>query len=862
MGAFERIRSGLPSLDRAVDSIRLGDNVVWRVSNLDDFRMFAEPFVDQAIADGRNIVYVRFAAHPPLLRERRGLTTVCVLLSNRFETFTVAIHELIEKEGRDAFYVFDCLSELQTAWATDLMMGDFFRLTCPFLFRLDTVAWFPVIRGKHSFDAIAKIRDTTQLFLDVYSSPDRSRFYLRPMKVWNRYSSVMFLPHAFEPATGELEPVRGGVEISAFYQLMSSSIEENADLNADSWDRFFQQTETCRRNGLDVSAACERMCSIMLTRDEKLRKLICGNFMPEDYFAIRSRMIGTGLIGGKACGMLLARRLVQNLRPDIYDRLEPHDSYYVGSDVYYSYIVDNDLWDMKLRQRTGEEYFTLAGEFAERLKAGTFSRDIEEQFERMLDYYGQDPIIVRSSSILEDGFGSAFAGKYESVFCANSGSPAERLSEFEAAVRTVYASAVSLSALDYRMRRGLQKQDEQMALLVQRVSGARYGQYFMPCAAGVGYSVSPYRIGSADGGMLRLVMGLGTAAVDRKSGSYPRLVSLEAPEEGRSCASSEKHRYSQQMIDVVNTENGGVDSITPARLSGLLPEWMEKQLFSHDREAEDLYRERGQSMEIRYISCEGLVRNSGLMQDMKDILALLMQSYAYPVDIEFTVNVAERGGYLTDLLQCRPLQTAKEGGIVKIPAKLPQKDVFLETAHTSMGFSRKKKLDIVVLVDARGYYEMPYRDKYEVRDALNAVNWHFRGMGKCLMLLSPGRIATSSPELGVPTAFSDISEFSVIAEVEEDRAGYRPELSYGSHIFQDLVEAGVLYTAVFLKDTTKAFRPELLAERPNMLTEYYPQGVALNEIVKVYDLSDTDAEVMYDMLSERLVCICPPRSKH
>ena len=130
----------------------------------------------------------------------------------------------------------------------------------------------------------------------------------------------------------------------------------------------------------------------------------------------KNRQIGTGLIGGKACGMLLARKIIQNHRPDLYAHMEPHDSFYIGSDVFYSYIVYNDFWDIRIRQRTKEEYFSLAPTFADRLMKGEFSGTEKEAFRRLLDYYGTNPIIVRSSSILEDGFGNAFAGKYESVF--------------------------------------------------------------------------------------------------------------------------------------------------------------------------------------------------------------------------------------------------------------------------------------------------------------------------------------------------------------------------------------------------------------------------------------------------------------
>ena len=147
MRAFEKIQSGLPEMDRAFDSIRLGDNVVLQVGSLEEFKLFAVPFARQAAADGRRLLYIRFASHPPLIEDIPGLEVRTVELSHQFETFTMEIRRIIEEAGREAFYVFDCLSELQTAWSTDMMMGNFFRVTCPYLFELDTVAFFPILRG-------------------------------------------------------------------------------------------------------------------------------------------------------------------------------------------------------------------------------------------------------------------------------------------------------------------------------------------------------------------------------------------------------------------------------------------------------------------------------------------------------------------------------------------------------------------------------------------------------------------------------------------------------------------------------------------------------------------------------------------
>ena len=861
MAAFDRILSGIPEMDKAFDNIRLGDNVVWRVSDLSQFKLFMEPYVEQAIKDKRNIIYFRFASHEPLVEDRPEVKTVEIPLSHRFETFTVDIHNVIEKEGFDAFYVFDCLSELQTAWATDLMMGNFFKVTCPFLFILDTVAFFPIIRGKHSVHAINKILDTTQLFIDVYS--DSRNVYVRPQKVWNRNSDTMFLPHTYEPDTGKFQPILDGVKSSRFYQTLGLAQRSAEEQFSDSWDRFFNKTKIMHESSMEITEECSRMCNIMMTRDEKMREMVKRNFTPEDYFAVRDHMIGTGLIGGKACGMLLARSIIRNREPDIAEYLEPHDSFYVGSDLYYTYIVDNNLWDLRVKQRTDEGYFTLADEFANRLMEGEFSSTMREQFVRIINYYGQDPYIIRSSSILEDGFGNAFAGKYESVFCVNRGTPEERLAEFENAIKTVYASSMSLSALDYRKRRGLDKRDEQMALLIQRVSGSYYGSYYMPCAAGVGYSYSPYRVmkdSDPTAGMLRLVMGLGTSAVDRTEGSYPRIVNLDMPEKSSYSSSADKHKFSQGKAEIINMSSHQLEKLTYDKLEADIPRYLENVLLEHDYEAESRFREMGRPRQIKFISCKGLVANKQLMEQMKRMLRCIQDEYEYPVDTEFTINISDNGDYSIDLLQCRPLQIQKTSSGTVIPEGIAEENILLESKGSSMGMSKASELDIVVYVDPVNYYNMPYKDKPAVARLIGKLNWHYRDLGKHMMLIVPGRVGTTSPELGVPTSFADISAFEIICETEETRAGYNPELSYGSHIFQDLVEAEILYTAVFHDEKTIHYRPEKLAGFRDITAEFSPDPAAAG-IVHVYDVSDGKCEVYNDVSEEHLLITCGTKTE-
>ena len=857
MAAFERVLSGIPALDTALDHIRMGDNVVWRVSDLETFRVFSDPFIEQAKKDHRKIIYFRFASHPELVEECPEVKRIYVPLSHRFETFTVEIHNAIEKEGKDAFYVFDCLSELQTAWATDLMMGNFFRVTCPFLFILDTVAFFPIIRGRHSYHAIAKISDTTQLFLDVYSNPDTEELYIRPEKVWNRYSDTMFLPHVYHKDSGDIHPILDGIQASRFYQVLNSQQRSMDEQYTDSWDRFFNLAKTMHENGLPVDEQCTRMCHIMMTRDNKMRDLVNKHFKPEDYFMIRDHMIGTGMIGGKACGMLLARAIIRNLVHDIDHVMEPHDSFFIGSDVYYTYIVDNDFWDLRIRQRTEEEYFKLADTFAEHLKNGSFSQPVREQFMHILEYYGQDPYIIRSSSILEDGFDNAFAGKYESVFCANRGTPEERLEEFEQAVKTVYASTMSLSALDYRKRRGLDKRDEQMAILVMRVSGSVYGQYYMPCAAGVGYSYSPYRFIKdidPESGMLRLVMGLGTSAVDRKEGSYPRLVSLDQPERSSCTTIAEKHQFSQRKTEVVDMKNRCLKQLTLEEIEPVLPAYLKNYLLEHDYEVEANLRERGNYTPIWFISCPGIVRQKDIMEKMRRMMHTIQEEYQYPVDIEFTMNIAENKEYMINLLQCRPLQVFQDTGSVCVPDNTPPEKILLETRGASMGLSRILPLDYIVYVDPVAYYNLPYAEKPGIARIIGSINWAMREKEKHMMLIVPGRIGTSSPELGVPTTFADISEFDVICEVSESRAGYNPELSYGSHIFQDLVEAQILYTAVFPGEKTIHFDPDHLLKMENQVKKFSDIGNP-EEVIKMADVSTQNCVLYHDLEKEHLLIV-------
>lgn len=835
MAAFDKTECGFQELDGIFDHIRMGDNVVWQVENLNDFCYFAEPFARQAVKDGRNIIYIHFSGGKPLLEDLNGIKVFEFDPDAGFESFTVSIYERITEEGRDAFYVFDCLSELQSAWYTDLMMGNFFRVTCPYLFSLDTVAFFPVLRGRHSFDAIARIRDTTQLLLDVHAEKDN--IYVHPIKVWNRYSTRMFLPHHTKRSEGKFHTVEDGVAISHFYQMIQQQSVFAQDQNFDSYERFFSMAKREFANGRFRESTENLIIESSMTRDQKMRTLVKQYFKPHDYFKLWDRMIGSGAIGGKACGMLLARKIIETEMPESLQYGEAHDSFYIGSDVFYTYIVSNDCWNLRIRQRTDEGFFGVAAALKEKLLTGTFPSKIRDQFRNMLDHFGQIPIVVRSSSFLEDGFENAFAGKYESVFMIGQGTPEERLEAFEQAVRTVYASTMDISALEYRMQRGLQKHDEQMAVLVQRVSGSYYGKYYMPGAAGVGYSRSMYQWSEGmdpAAGMLRIVMGLGTKAVDRTATDYPRLANLDRPAVSSMTTVAQKHRFSQRMIDVLDFSNGTLHGESLDVLLAQLPDWYKNIVMERDNEAEYTLRQRGVRREVWFVSCQHLLENKAFTQYMQQTLRTLERVYQNPVDIEYTVNFDERGSFVVNLVQCRPLYVGGSAGHMQVP-QLSQPEIFFETKGACMGPSMKKQMDVIVQIDPKAYYEYPYAQKYEVAAAIRSINQNYKGLGKNLLLMTPGRIGTSSPELGVPVVFADISGFSGICEISDASAGYMPELSYGSHMFQDLVETETFYNAIWENEKTLYYFPDLFRKLENRFLQICPSMQSLASMIFVYE---------------------------
>jgi hypothetical protein len=865
------LSTGISGLDRILTGLKLGDNVVWQIDHIEDYVDVTGPFIRQARTEGRKIIYIRFAQHDEILAPSDAVTRYQLDAMEGFEPFTAKIHEIITREGEEAYYVFDCLSELLSAWASDVMIANFFMVTCPYLYDLRTIAYFSILRNHHSFKAIARIRETTQLLLDIYHCDEAH--YVHPLKVWDRYSPTMFLPHRKDG--DQLSPVTDSVNAAALLSRIRDASADTAKRNLDYWDRLFLDAEEALQSAAspqEIQQISARLCRIMIASQEKALALAESCFSLEDLIEIKSRMVGTGFIGGKSAGFLMARKILS--RDPVLNwaqRGEAHDSFFIGSDIFYSFIVRNHLWKLRMRQKTPEGFFDAAALLRERMSDGIFSDDIIEQFQQIIEYFGASPIIIRSSSLLEDSFGNAFAGKYESVFLANQGSPQERYAQFINAVKTIYQSTMNEDALTYRKQRGLDECDEQMALLVQRVSGAHHQQYFFPDLAGVGVSHNAYvwneTIDPQDG-MLRLVFGLGTRAVNRVEGDYPRIVALSDPAQRPVSQKEDLRKFSQHDVDLIDTRENCVNVLPFTHLvqEGIYADT--RGLSVRDEEAVQSMKERGISgREYRLLTLDALFEGPDFARTFKDILAALQKYYQYPVEIEFTVNFTPEPGigqFKVNLLQCRPLQSGGHSGRVAVPDNVEPGRILFRSHGYFLGGSLSQPIHRVIYVDPQEYHHLDLSDKYETARIIGRLNRSGASREALpVLLMGPGRWGTTTPSLGVPVSFSEINNIAVLVELAVVTGNFMPELSYGTHFFQDLVETQIFYAGLFPEKMEVMFNPAWLEASPDCFSTLLPESEKFSRVVRVYDVAPTGLKVLSDQISQKLICYADkPQDNH
>ncbi len=816
---------GAPGLEKLLRGVFPGDNCVWRIDRetIPDFLPFAEALITFAVDHGKRAIYFRFGSHQPLSEARDGLEIHHLNPEGGFENFITEIHRIIRSRGKGAYYLFDSLSELSEACYSDRMIGNFFVLTCPFLREFETIAYFLMYRYVHSYHAATPIAETVQVLIDLYSHG--GVYYLRPFKVEGRSSSTMYMLHEWSgeewvpiPESGRVAEV---IHASPWPGLPSTSYRMIGV-----WDKVFinaehvqEEIEGGRSTSERERTTLHQILRLIVSQDQRIFELAAKYFTIKDVLAIWKRMIGTGMIGGKSVGMLLARSILLKEDPQRSKILEDHDSFFIGSDVFYTYLVINNCWWARQRQKDPSSFLDGNEDVRRRILAGDFPDYILHRFSDMLDYFGYSPIIVRSSSLLEDNFGNAFAGKYESVFCPNQGTKDQRMKNFLDAVRVIYASTMSDGALRYRKQRGVLDKDEQMALLVQRVSGVGYGRYYLPQLAGVGFSINPYVWNSEidpNAGMLRLVFGLGTHAVERSDDDYTRVVALNAPEKRPEASLDEVRRYAQRKVDLLDLVD---NKFTTLPISTLVEELGDRLPFdyfvSFETATEPARRSPKRSSPL--LTFDRVFKATDFISSMRGILSTICGAYGVHVDIEFTASFMPNGEYRINVVQCRPFQAQlEEQPSVELP-RLDIDDIVMDARGAVIGPSRVERIDWILYVDGKRYSMLTERDRYSVARLIGRVLHQKEVVGRTVMLVGPGRWGTSSPSLGIPVSFSEIDTASILCEINVMHEGLNPDLSLGTHFFNELVEMNMLYVAYFAQKRENLFRENWLLEAANEL---------------------------------------------
>ncbi|MGK7312401.1 MAG: PEP/pyruvate-binding domain-containing protein [Candidatus Longimicrobiales bacterium M2_2A_002] len=550
-----------------------------------------------------------------------------------------------------------------------------------------------------------------------------------------------------------------------------------------------------------------------------------------------------GRLGGKSAGMFLAWQVVKNSPEygDVLKDIRVPRTWYIASDAVLAFVRYNNLdeiYDQKYLEieQVRQQYPHVVQVF----KSAEFPPELEKGLAAVLDDLGDVPLIVRSSSLLEDRTGSAFSGKYKSLFLANQGSKKERLQALMDAVAEVYASIFGPDPIEYRAERHLLDVHEEMGIMIQEVVGQRVGKYWMPAFSGVALSTNEFRWSPRirrEDGLLRLVPGLGTRAVDRLSDDYPVLLAPGQPGLRVNTTTEERLRYTPRSVDVINLETNAFETVPAADLI---------REFGHRLPAinrmvsivEDGHIRQPRGLTVDWenadaiITFEGLAADSPFISQAATFLDILEAKLGMPVDVEFASD-----GRHAYILQCRAQSYGPAVAPARIPRDLPSdRIVFSANRHISNG--TVPELSHIVYVVPDRYTELPERqDLMDVARAVGRLNNVLPR--RRFMLIGPGRWGSRGDiHLGVPVSYADINNTALLSEVARQKGSYVPDLSFGTHFFQDLVEAEIRYLPLYPDDAGTVFDEAFLLDAPNKLAELAPSFARLADTVRVIHVPD------------------------
>ncbi len=551
-----------------------------------------------------------------------------------------------------------------------------------------------------------------------------------------------------------------------------------------------------------------------------------------------------GRIGGKGSGFFLANQILEAHKKDYpeFQNIKVPKTWYISSDEFVYLLEDNGFDELNEHKYLDIiDIRTSYPRIIQMLKNARMSPYILNELNQVLDNCEDSPLIIRSSSLLEDQIDTAFSGKYKSLFITNIGSRKERLKQLVEGILEVYASIFSADSIQYRKERNLLDCNEQMGVMIQEVVGIKAGPYYFPLYAGVAFSNNELRWSpriKREDGLLRIVMGLGTRAVDRVGEDYPLLLSPGQANLRINHSAYELLKYSPQYLDVIDLENNRFLTLPIATLLNEYGDSMPeiKQIASVLRN--DIIMDLNPLMtnfktDHLLITFDGIIKNTSFIKQVKSILDLLQKELGYPVDIEFASD-----GKHFYLLQCRPQSRNHDTAPAAIPSNIsPRSTIFTANRYITNG--KVASIKTVVYIDPYNYSKLEAKeDLLNIRQIVSQLNQLLPR--RSFILMGPGRWGSRGDiKLGVPVAYSDINNTAMLIEVATKQSKYEPELSFGTHFFQDLVEENIKYLPLYPEDNDTIFNQAFVQASKNSLADILPMYSHLSDVVKVIKIEDT-----------------------
>ena len=560
---------------------------------------------------------------------------------------------------------------------------------------------------------------------------------------------------------------------------------------------------------------------------------------------IYHRRIGFGRIGGKAAGMLLAERILNRVAGEQLKRsLRIPESYFLGSDLMYIFMSMNGLmhWNdqkYKPEEQIRREYLQIQRDFA----IGKFPPEILVELQALLERFGDHPIIVRSSSQLEDNLGTSFAGKYDSSFCPNQGTPQQNLLGFTWAVAGTYASTFKPEALLYRRSKGLQDYDERMAVLIQPVEGEAFGRWYLPFASGVAFSKNMYRWAPQirrEAGFIRMVWGLGTRAVERVGNDYPHVVALSHPTLQPDDSPEAICHYSQHFIDLIDLVGNALKTLPIAEV--LTPDYPPLRcLVQVERDgylAAPRMRLTQSDLSRVAVTFDRTIQATPFVKLMSELLCLLEEHYHTPVDVEFTLAIPDPSASAPtvqlSLLQCRPQSRLQEVETLPKPEAITSADLIFST-NFLVPNGYLPDIRYVIFVVPEAYFALPTAsDRREIGRLISRLNSQLPE--NSFICVGPGRWGTENIDLGVYVGYPDICNAAALVELSGGKFGIASDPSLGTHFFQDLMEAQIYPIAVPIDHKGTTFKWDFFYNSPNLLRSFIGTTENLENCLRLIDL--------------------------